>query len=291
MRKIIIAFIITIFMIAPSENVKGQWQSIITEAHFPTVNVLTEINTKLSFGIGRVELFGQFGLYFQTFEDKVTIETWNFEGLHQRLELHTQRFAPMEIINAGIKFRITDKDRIILGYKISDNILRLSGNLLLRQSYLGYIRRENLSQRMNVELSLLLNPGWSFLGNLSSSIRSLGGYGRGGFAAFGAGLNYELVRNLNLNLRLKYTRWYNVRHPQWLEVVTTERHFTYNFINFSIGIHYHIPLFGGQQQAPQRPPRQRVAPHQRALPCPPGQMRHNRSWDRPSSVFNHPTAR
>jgi len=45
---------------------------------------------------------------------------------------------------------------------------------------------------------------------------------------------------------------------------------------------------GNLQQAVQRP---QVSPRHRALPCPPGQMRHNRSWDRPTSVFNHPTAR
>ena len=32
-------------------------------------------------------------------------------------------------------------------------------------------------------------------------------------------------------------------------------------------------------------------PAHRGLPCPPGQMRHNRSWDRPSPIFNHPTGR
>jgi len=35
----------------------------------------------------------------------------------------------------------------------------------------------------------------------------------------------------------------------------------------------------------------RASPRNRALPCPPGQMRHNRSWDRPSPIFNHPSAR
>ena len=67
---------------------------------------------------------------------------------------------------------------------------------------------------------------------------------------------------------------------------------TPHIIKASIGIHYRIPIRRWEtQQAVQRQPRQRVAPHQRALPCPPGQMRHNRSWDRPPSVFNHPSGR
>jgi len=53
--------------------------------------------------------------------------------------------------------------------------------------------------------------------------------------------------------------------------------------------------FGGGgrwgQACQQRTPRQQVSPRHRALPCPPGQMRHQRSWDRPSSVFNHPSGR
>ena len=66
-----------------------------------------------------------------------------------------------------------------------------------------------------------------------------------------------------------------------------------NFLTIAIG----FTICGGslhhqQRQArQQRTPRQQVSPRHRALPCPPGQMRHQRSWDRPSSVFNHPTAR
>jgi len=35
----------------------------------------------------------------------------------------------------------------------------------------------------------------------------------------------------------------------------------------------------------------RASPRNQPLLCPPGQMRHNRSWDRPSPIFNHPTWR
>jgi len=279
MRKIIITLIATFFMIAPFENAKGQMESRITSADFPTVNVLTGVNARLSFGLWRFEIFGQIGQYFQMFEERMTRENYWSE----RRELHSPRFQSMQIINVGMKFRVTERDRIILGS---------SGNYLSgawvdidnwwQDFYLGYIRKENLSQRTSIEFCMLFTPPflqWNW------------GQFRYGAVAVGTRLNFEIFNNLKLTTQLMYTRKFNVRNYSF-ENISRERLLTRNIINFSVGMHYHIPLFGGQQQqAQQRPPCQRVAPHQRALPCPPGQMRHNRSWDRPSSVFNHPTGR
>jgi len=324
MRKIIITVIATFFLIAPFENAKGQRQMLVTSADFPTVNVLTGVNAKLSLGLWRFEPFVEVGQYVQFFRESMTTEAWLLEGwfgsqylhseqLESRYRYYSPRFASMQILNVGIRLIVTDSDRIILGfrtnkvgagstaftgvgignevlYRHGDSIERQRNSGVFNQFYFGYIRRESLSQRMNMEISarLMTSRPWF----MSSRVMHF----QHGALAVGVGLTYEVIQNLKLSIQLDYTRRYNVWggggglaidnwHPE-RNVVTR------NLLDFSIGIHYHIPIFGVlHQQAQQRPPRQRVAPHQRALPCPPGQMRHGRSWDRPSSVFNHPSGR
>jgi len=309
MRKIIITVIATFFLIAPFEKAKGQWQeqTVITSADFPTVNVLTGVNARLSFGFWWFELFGEIGQCFQVFEEQMTTETWGWSSwignwqLSNRTEYYSPRFQSMPSVNFGMKFRVTDRDCIILGY--SGNFL-LSWHRVFNWShhfYLGYIRRENLSQRTSIEFSVLYTPSRSLWSWLEGDSWGFGGLGSRtsfllGAMDVGVRLNYEVVRNLKLNVQLGYVGRFNVRQSTSWEIyaenVSGERLLTRNFLNLSVGVHYHFQIFGGQQQqAPQRQPRQRVAPHHRALPCPPGQMRHGRSWDRPSSVFNHPSGR
>jgi len=298
MKKIIITVITTIFMIAPTT--KGQtWKRGTLDADFPTVNVLTGVNAKISFGLWRFEPFLEIGQYFQIFEESMMTGEWrrswigDWRGgsysdweLSGKSEYYVPRFANMQIINLGTRFRITNRSLIIVGCIINFTSSRFEWY----HPYLGYIRRESLSQRTSIELSILLNPRWP---------RELSAhhYGIGtshGLVAVGAGLNFEIFNNFYLTTQLMYLRRLGVNwrgHNRETDRVASDNILTQNLIDFSIGIHYHIPIFGGQQQAPQRPPRQRVAPHHRALPCPPGQMRHGRSWDRPSSVFNHPSGR
>jgi len=311
MRKIIITIIVTIFMIASFEKTQGQ--SVITEAHFPTANIHTGINAKLSVGIWRLELFGQIGQYLQLFEE-MGAGYWFQEYPEDEIEIrghYWPRFTGLTVGGAGAKFRITDRNRIKIGFistlrkpltffsYVNDSLVHYSryvrafGNRWYR-AYLGYIHRINLFQRVNLDLNVLYGFNWVegwFRGWNNPGINPTVGV-LYQFVVFGARLNYEIVRNLKLNVQLGYTRIYNVRYTSWTREYIESSALTRNLINFSIGIHYHIPIFGiPQQQTAPRPPRQRVAPHQRALPCPPGQMRHLRSWDRPSSVFNHPTAR
>jgi len=285
MRKVIIAIIATIFLIAPFEKAQGQ---AFIYPDFPTTNIHTGVNTRLSLGIWRFEPFVELGFYFQVFEERMTMEsTWvDWSGIPHfwRDEFYSQRFAPMDIFNIGIKFRITDRDRIVFGSR--ENGLRLLSRGVFatwEYVYLGYMRRESLSERMNIELSVLFSPETSALWHPTVTRSSSA-------VTFGVKLRYEIFNNFNLAMRLMYLRRFNVSLPDDLVVVSPNNTFTQNIVDFSIGIHYHIQ-FGSQQpqQIAQRPPRQRVSPHQRALPCPPGQMRHLRSWDRPSSVFNHPT--
>jgi len=288
MRKIIITLIATIVMISPFEGANGQRltnETNITSAYFPTVNVLTGVNARLSIRLWRFEPFVQFGAFLQMFEERMAEEWWCercWEGADYwvREEYHLPRFANKLITNIGTDFRITDSDRIRIGVRTEE----ITG---IARPYLGYVRRQVLSQRISADLFLyttipFTDGGSAVFGFLYNAVTA------------GIRLNYEIVRNLKLNIELDYTKRYNIRH--WsrtiaLNNISGERLTTRNLIDFSIGIHYHIQFGGRPQQTPQRPPRQRVAPHQRALPCPPGQMRHLRSWDRPSSVFNHPTAR
>jgi len=288
MRKIIITIIAIIFLIASLEKVKGQSQTVITSADFPTINVLTGVNAKISLGLWRFEPFVQYGIYLQMFEERMTTEIFSNETSVSQNEYYSPKFSGRAVFDFGTKFRITNRNRIKIGIAIG-----YYGFIPWDRFYLGYIHKVNLSQRISLDLSIQygfdwldLRRGWSYWRNSGQT-----GIANYQFVSFRTRLNYEIFRNLNLNVQLGYTRRYNVRYA-WTEDVV-ESVLTRNFINFSIGIHYHIPLVGGQPQQPipPRPPRQRVAPHQRALPCPPGQMRHLRSWDRPSSVFNHPSGR
>jgi len=276
MRKIIITVIATFFMIAPFEKVKGQSQIVITSANFPTVNILTGANAKLSLGLWRFEPFMRYGVLIQLFEERVEYEySVSYSG----------RFAIASNPKFGLGFRITERDMVRFGMTI---IEPMSGLGYVHFS-LEYVHKRNLSERTSLDL----------FGGIVYSGSSWGGRGWFEYSGveFGVRWNYEIVRNLNFGIRLAYTRflsWSAKSANHWRgEVVNADifiDNVTRNLIDFSIGIHYHLGR-RQQQQAPQRPPRQQVSPRHRALPCPPGQMRHNRSWDRPSSVFNHPTAR
>jgi len=281
MRKIIITVIATIFLIAPFEKAKGQE---IT----PSVNIRTYACVKLSFRLWRFEPFVQVGLGLQFFEERRTSEATEDGRSTTMMVDHAQRFQRRAIFNGGLNFRITDNNRVKLGGRYLGRTWSSDEAYL----YLGYTHKLNLSQRVSLDLYVLhtlvgyINMGWA--------IGGAGGYltVHHHVAFVGSRLNYEIIPNLKLSAQLEYKR----RHSFSSSVRGAGERIirgympTPNLINFSIGVHYH---FGRrqQQQAQQRPPRQRVAPHQRALPCPPGQMRHLRSWDRPSSVFNHPTAR
>ena len=293
MRKIIITVIATIFMIAPFEKAKGQgWrppQTVITSADFPTVNILTGATGKLSLGLWRFEPFFQAGQFFQVFEEQMTIETtiWPWDGTPSFIrqnEFHSQRFLGQTMLDLGIKFRITDRNRIKLGLVGIMDASR-SG---WEHYYWGYVHKVNLSQRINLDLSVrfsFFDGGRGIVNiterrehynaeNYSASYQSI---------SFGTRLNYEILRNLKLNVQLGYTRrhsvtdgWHTSGYAEGLYTENTsgERLFTRNLMYFSIGIHYHIQFGGRQQQvahrqrvAPSRRPTHRVAP----------------------STFNHPT--
>ena len=292
MRKIIITSIITVFMTVPFESAKGQtqWEYRVVSANFPTVNVLTGVNAKISLGIWRFEPFIEIGRYRQMLEEQMVIE-----GRNETEGFHSPRFANGTILELGTRVRITNNDRIKLG--VRGPFRNQFGSYHWLQSYLGYIRSINLSQRMSLDLSMSHAFRWHLiLGSESGSGQAfVGGYiFEYLFVDIGSRLNFEIIRNVKLYARFIYTGRYRFVYGGGrghIENVSGEKLITRNLLDFSIGIHAHLGRHRPAEPRTQRPPRQRVAPHQRALPCPPGQMRHQRSWDRPSPIFNHPSGR
>jgi len=239
MRKIIIPLIATIVLIATFEKAKGQdgW----TSADFPTINVLTGLNANLSFGIWRFEPFLKVGGYLQMFEESTTTErtrasSWS-DMLIQQDEFYSSRF--LAIFDFGTKFMITDRNRIEIGWIMTDGV-RLGFGTWWQQFYLGYIHRVNLSHRVSLDFNVRYGFNWLDVWFDSSYWRSPGRASGENydvsyqFASLGARLNYEIFRNLNLNVQLGYTRRYNVRYA-WTEDII-ESVLTRNLINFSIGI-------------------------------------------------------
>ena len=277
MRKTIITVIATIVLIAPFEKAKGQ--TTIVSADFPTTNVLTGVNAKLSFGLWRFEPFLGIGQYLQIFEESITIgesSVW-----------YVSRFTNAGLmLNFGTNFRITDNNRIRFGVRtIADDLGRGRGTLGFIHSYLGYIRTQPLSERISLDLFLHATVPFPYRSRVLYLGDSFWDDFHFHYSAVIAGvrLNYKIANNLRLNVRLDYTRRYNVSFEEigifeeWLSI-NSDKFVTRNLIDFSVGIHFH---FGRQRQQPQqvahRQPRQRVAPSRRPthLVAP--------------STFNHPT--
>jgi len=289
MRKIIITIIATFFIIAPLEKAKGQTQTM-TSADFPTVQVLIGTNAKLSFGLERFDLFLEIGQFLLLFQERATIRTTRmWEGGETTFgEYYTPSFFNMWAFRPALGFSITERDIVrVTATSTANQFVDIFNYEWDFRVFLEYIRRQNLSQRTRINLSAgIIYAFWASCFYFRTH-SYLGARTR-------AKLDYKLTPNLKLNVQLGYTRTVNVGQSFWRHrsMESLETFLTRNIFDFSVGIHYHIPLGGQQQQqAQQRPPRQRVAPHQRALPCPPGQMRHQRSWDRPSPIFNHPSGR
>ena len=276
MRKIIITFIATIILVTPFEKAQGQSLESQIIANSPTVNILTGVNAKISFGLWRLEPFVQIGRHLQMFEERMYVEGWGFIS-----ESYSPRFASGTIANTGMRFRITDNDRIKIGYLgvLSNSLRSRFGDQVWEQFYLGYIRRVNLSQRMSLDLSVSHTSDWfhllldlphhaTFFQPAGVSHFRFSDFTSRSFsyhsASIGAKLNFEVIRNLRLYGQLNYTRRYSVES---LGVPASDGVLTRNLLEFTIGIHYHLARGRAETAIRQRQPRQRVAP----------------------STFNHPT--
>jgi len=264
MKKIIITLAIAIMLVL-FQKAKGQTP---TTTRYPDVNVLIGADLRLSFRLWRFEPFIQLGGSTQLFQEriteKLTVGIWDMESKY-----NSRKFVNTFRGPGGIKFRITENDRI--KYRLDVPMIVRAGTFtnyfgvefflrrILVQNNLGYVRKQRLTERINMDLYVLHTFG---------SYRYSHGVGRpeqGDFLALtiGSRLNFEIISNLSLGVQLEYARRYRIQSEN---TFFEESILIRNIIDFSIGIHYH---FGGrqQQQVPQRPPRQRVAP----------------------STFNHPT--
>jgi len=303
MRKIIITFIATIVLIATFEKAQGQAEIISVD--FPTTNATVGANLGLSISIWRLELFAlQLGYGLQLFEERMTFEGRG--GVNN--EYYLPRFASMfnlrftGLVTLGLGYKITERDIIRFGLAVNNVELAntdiygigrdYSSDRVLGHFFLEYAHRLRLSQRASLDLSAGVGygvPGLNSVSGISFSHTAI---------ELGVRWNYEIVPNLKFGIRLGYMRRFLLSHSEWGEGRLENPEifmdgFTRNFIDLSVGLLYRIqiasPFVTDNRPRPQ--PRQQVSPRHRALPCPPGQMRHLRSWDRPSSVFNHPTAR
>jgi len=281
MRKTIIAIIV---LIASFEKAKGQeWWGTI-DYHSPAVNVFVGANAGFSLWIWRFEVaFGQLGHGLMLFEDKRIRSTENHIHIDTIGLARNMWNLRGGALIWGIGFKITERDIIRIGMDQREHISTEWRHGRGLGVFFEYVHRRNLSQRTSLDLSLggiVTIRSWEYSG-VEVAVR----------------WNYELLPNLTFGIRLGYQGMFFAPNTPWW----SETGFMYswsgtrNFIDFTVGLHYNIqilnPFSTNDRVRTSRPPRQRVAPHQRALPCPPGQMRHNRSWDRPSSVFNHPSGR
>jgi len=239
MKKIIITVIATIVLTAPFEEAKGQ-DSFITSANFPTVNIHTGINAKLSVGLWQFEPFLQLRPNFQVFEESVTAEIITEEGTS--FEWHLSGFANT-LFNGGIRFRITDRDRIILGvtqggYRTPPSSARRGRSDI----HFGYVHTQNLSQRVSLDFYALQTvAARSVYGRRVDEFIVIPLHFEYLATAIGVRLNYEIARNLKLNMQLGYTRLYSVRLIRDQEILRVRNNvLTRNLIDISVGIHYHI---------------------------------------------------
>jgi len=181
MRKIIITVIATIVLIAPFEKAKGQTYVIVRDfynflgiqtiefsSNVPTFNVLTGAHSKISLGrIWRFYPFIQFAPYFQWREQSISgsakherrnyfsygypqVRLWT--SRRRSFETHPSRFS--SVFKYGFDFRITDR-----------NFVRLSGESNITGNHfthfsIEYVRREQISQRISMDLSVGFIPNF-----------------------------------------------------------------------------------------------------------------------------------
>jgi len=316
MRKTIITIIATIVMVA---NVQGQRPQPPADmpheiretisSSLPRTQFITGTHMQVSIPMGRFEPFVKAGvgvrlnsqslmvkhhhnITFSTRYGNLDRVTWGY-GRKDTLTLNNPMFTRVLSARYGAKFSVNDNNIIKAGMFINNGGENFSG-------FIGYIRRENFSPRTSLDLWTMLQSGaHSDEGEVRQRFFTTNATGDGfrlrhasedrgqvsggivlGLEA-GANLRYRITDRLHLSLRGSIAHGRKFGEGVLPELANQTR------VQASIGLE---ARFGAN--VPQLAPRQqRVRPTHRALPCPPGQMRHQRSWDRPSSVFNHPSGR
>ena len=189
-------------------------------------------------------------------------------------------FTRSTSLRFGTDFRLTPSDYIRL---LCHFRLPIAGGQIRADEFVflvGYVRKQSLTERMRLDISL----SYGIQGSrrlMNADNLALASYD---FTSIEAGI--RLNHTVNENLKLFFCVRYLVKLDDSYRSIVLQNveRTTRNIATISVGLHYRIQLPVQDIQ-----PRQRAAPRGRALPCPPGQMRHQRSWDRPSNVFNHPS--
>jgi len=330
MRKIIITIIVTILTVGNIQGQMSEWiagdhitasnawrEKFSVDENLPNFQSFVGGSAKISANIWRfnpfIKLGQSIGLTSGGVEIRYIFET-NHEGLpfnrpdnswvrRNDMNLSTSNEARRRLttLTMGTDFRFANNSYV----RFSAD---LRNSLVANSIYAGLLRRQQIAQGTWIDIGLGYKQGRRTIVGPLLDIDRVEGFSvfskSFDFRAVQAGLQLRqrVIENLYVTAGVSFKNKFETNdemgdvveslRPQGIpdRLPLPEVSVVKNALKFSIGIHKNFPI-RVQNQPRQIQPRQRVAPHQRALPCPPGQMRHVRSWDRPSSVFNHPSGR
>jgi len=282
MIKFITAFaIIVLLSVAP--NAFAQTGFVEERDDFPATTVFAGVSLEASLNrIWRFEPFVKVGQHAQFARGEWYRRiTWP-NNVSSLTHYNPSMFTRSTSVRFGTDFRLTTSDYIRL---LCHFRLPIAGGQIRADEFVflvGYVRKQSLTDRMRLDFSI----AYGIQGSrrlMNEQNLALASYD---FTSIEAGirLNYNINENLKLFFCVRYLAKLSDSYRSI--VLQNVEETTRNIATISVGLHYRIPLAVQDIQ-----PRQRVAGRNQALPCPPGQMRHQRSWDRPSNVFNHPSNR
>ena len=263
-----------------THNASGQTGTVSEWYDFPTTSVFAGINFSASLNrLWRLGPFVEMGQHAQFSRGEWYRRIDWSNGVSSLSHYNPSLFTRSTNLRFGTDVQLTASDhiRFVCHYR-----LPLAGGRIRADEFvflLGYVRKQNLTQRMSLDLSIL----YGILGSqrlMNNDNVALAGYN---FTSIETGLmlNFSITENLNLNFGVRYlTKLSDTDRSLAIENVDLTR----NIITAFVGLHYRIQLPVNDMQ-----PRQRVAPRHRALPCPPNQQIRQRHWDRPPTEFNHPS--
>jgi len=268
MRKLIPSLAV-IAMLSIVPNAFAQTVFLEERDDFPTTTVFGGISLEASLNrIWRFEPFVKVGQHAQFARSEWYRRiTWpnNESSLsHYNPSLFTRSTS----LRLGTDFRLTPSDYIRL---LCQFRLPIAGGQIRADEFVflvGYVRKQNLADRMRLDLSISYGIQGSRRltneGNLA-----LASYD---FTSIEAGvrLNYTIIENLKLFFCVRYLVKLNDNYRSIVLQNVAET--TRNIATVSVGLHYRIQLAV-----------QDIQPRQRR------QMRQQRWWDRPSEIFNHPS--
>jgi len=272
--KKLIKIVCTIALLSTAQGTFGQPPSVVEWDDFPVVTLFTGVNFKVSLNrIWRFEPFVEVGQHAQFFRGEWYRQIFWQANVSSLSHYNPSLFTRSTSLRFGTDFRLTASDHIRV---LSHYRMPIVGGSIRADEFvflLGYVRKQDLTERMSMDFSI----SCGILGSrrlMNDRNVSLGGYN---FTSLEAGvrLNYNLTPNLKLNLDVRYlAKLEDVSRSAFIEGIERT---TRNIITTSVGLHYRIQLPGNDRQ-----------PQQRGLVCPPGQMR-QRPLDRTPVEFNHPT--